>query len=223
MKLSQVFSDFNTEVNESVSYIDANKVRLKVDPAQATEELTFLTDWNLKYPLYTGALTHNASTVKDIQDLYHLFHPSLSGLKKQMKNNKAVTLTGTDFGKMHIHQDAATRAHIPRPAFAPTNTLLKNTHLVNQIFTSNPNPPHEKETNLPVDVDKIGRSICYTKVGDPAPAPELYHHIESIGATVYDIVSNALNVGMVANMITFYINSTGEEGPASAPISFIVV
>ena len=225
MKISQKFANFDSEVNEFVPYAvtPANVIRLRLSTDQTTACTDDLTDWNNKYGLYKGASTHTEQTVIDINNAYDTMHQGLQNLKKQIKNDATVELTGADYTHLHIHQDASKRHHIPTPDFVPMNTCLKLTHLVAQIFTSNPNPPHETENKLPVDVDKIGRKIAIVKPTDPEPAISSYHNLEAIGSVIYDIVFDPLNEGAKVWLITCYINARGEEGPSSKPMSFPVI
>src|SRR5207249_3215550 len=120
--------------------------------------------------------------VRDVQRLYKDFYRALKDIKKQIKHNKSVALTGNDYTKLHIHVDQARRAHIPRPEFAPANTVIKTSRLVVKIFTGNPQPSFENETSLPADVAKIGRKLAVVTTTTPPDAAQ-YHALENIGAT----------------------------------------
>ncbi len=222
MKLSQKLADFNTEVNASMPYINSKAAHLKEDSGQVTQGDNFLSDWNIKYPLYVSPATHTEQSVFDINELYSHFHPFIAGVKQQIKLNKAVTLTGADISTLHIHVDAAHRGHVPRPAFAPANSVIKSTHLVAKIFTNNPNPPHEKETAMPQDVAKIDRKLAVVGSADPAPKPEQYDALETVGYTIYDLVFAPEQEGARAYLITNYENARGEQGPPSVALSFII-
>jgi hypothetical protein len=238
MKLSQKLSDFNTEVTNSVPFLvtPANVTRLKIDPQTVTDAGNFKTDWDSKYGFYINPSTHTDQSVIDINTAYHNFHPFMEGVKKMLKHNMTITLTGTDYSNLHIHIDQPHRTHIPRPAFAPANQLIKSTHLVARIFTSNPQPSFENETHLPVDVVKVGRKVAVMfpfitppgpigggGVATPMPSPEQYHSIEAIGSTTFDLVFEPEQEGATAYLITWYLNARGEAGPPSAPYAFKII
>jgi hypothetical protein len=235
MKLSQKLSDFNSEINISVPYLTTagNVTRLKIDSQIVTDAGDFKTDWNLKYGLYADPATHTDQTVIDINNAYRVFHPFMENVKKSLKSNPAITLIGADYTNIHIHIDAAHRVRVPRPEFAPTNQVIKSTHLVNRIFTSNPQPGTETSTHLPADVVKIGRKVAVVfptsmppgggPAGIIAPSGDLYDDIEAIGHTQYDVVFQPEQYGATAFIITWYLNARGEAGPPSEPYSFKVI
>lgn len=141
-----------------------------------------------------------------------------------LKANIMITLIAQDYKSLFMHVDAEHRQHVPRPDFAPANTVLKQTHLVTQIFTSNPNPPHEAEKKMPEDVIRISRKIALVKPGvTTKPEPDAYHHLEPVGSVVYDIIFDAMYVGYTCYLMTCYQNWRGEEGPYSQPRDFIVI
>ncbi len=224
MKFSQKYFDFEAESKTFVEYATdpANVTRLKLGSTLPGELTSLRADWSDIYAKYLDPATHYL-VIKDISDAYDTFHTKIQAVKAMLKANILITLISQDYTSLNIHEDAEKRAHVPRPGFAPANTVIKQTHLVVQIFTSNPNPPHEKETNLPEDVTKIGRKIAYGKPGENPPALDLYHHIEPIGSTIYEIIFSAENLGAMAYIMTCYMNNRGEEGPYSKPTDFYVI
>jgi hypothetical protein len=153
--------------------------------------------------------------------MYHDFHPYIEGVKKQLKANQNITLSGLDIAKINIHVDAAHRTKVPRPTITPGNAVIKFNHLLVTIFSNNPNPPHEKEEKMPVDVRKIGRKLAVLSTGTPVAAD--YHHLEDIGSTIYDVVFAPAQGGATGYLITWYISPTGEAGPESDPLKFQIL
>jgi hypothetical protein len=224
MKLSQKIMDFNTEANVFVKYITdpPTALRLNVASTQVTAAQTHLTDWTPKFVKYTDPNTHTEISVKGIQLEYEAFHPFILGLKKQIKNNQAVTLIEDDYKNLYIHEDAGRRAHVPRPVISPENDLVLQTHLRAQIFAHSPLPEEKTYIKLPADVEKIGRKLCITKVDDPEPDLSKYQNLESVGATTFDIIFSPDNLNAKAWVRTYYMNPRGEEGPISNAISFVI-
>lgn len=225
MKISQEFLHFNNEVNVSVPYMtDAlNKTRLKIDDTQATSMTSHLIDWNIFFAKYMDPSEHTEPVVTDLQNLFAVFHPEILGIKQQIKNNKTVVLTGNDYAKISIHKDAEQRSHVPRPTVSPINEVKKQYHLITEIFTHSSAPEHLTETHLPVDVVKIGRKIVITAIDESQPELSKFQPIEAIGVTEYKLTFTPDQVGKRAWLITCYINPTGEEGPYSEVISFIII
>ena len=223
MKLSQKFLDFSAEIAVSVPYLNTNKVRLGVSDAQITALQDYKSNWGTLMDKYIDPEQHVESVVHDVQTLYTTFHHYLEGVKQQIKNNKTWELTGDDYTSIHIHIDQGHRGHIPRPTVSPANQEIKTSHLVKKIFTSNPQPGKENDVSLPVDVAKIGRKLAVAAATAPAPGPEQYHTLESIGTAIYDLVFAPEQAGAMGYLITYYINSRGEEGPPSEPFSFRII
>jgi hypothetical protein len=222
MRISQIYSDFNSEVTISVPYINTNQLPLKVTATQATELTDFLTDWNTLWAKYIDPTQHTDTVVHDVINLYHNFHSSIQGIKAQIKNNKSITLTEEIISKVHIHVDAPHRAAVPVPGFAPVNQLIKSTHLVNKIWTFNPQPGMENETSMPIDVVRIARKMAVVADG-VTPSAENYHAITQVGVTMYDIVFSPEQEGAMAWLITSYVNHRGQEGPSSPPFKFRII
>jgi hypothetical protein len=237
MKISQRYSDFNTEVTSSVPYLvlPANVTRLQLPSQTVTDIGTNFTNWGNKWTPYIDPAQHTDISVININNAYHSFHPLIEGVKKMLKSNTAITLTGDDYGSIHIHQDLDHRAHVPRPTVAPANQVIKTSHLVTKIFTNNPQEGFENQTKLPVDVKKVGRKIAVVPpfvtpippggggAAFPVPLPEQYMTLEPIGSTIYDLVFQPEQEGAMAYIITYYINPRGEAGPPSAPFAFRII
>jgi hypothetical protein len=223
MSYSEEFTRFNAEVNVSVPYmlLPANTSRLKLDPAQVASLSNHLTEWNIRFPLYDSPLTHLPETVIDIQNLYGIFHPEIQGIKQQIKKSKSITLIGTDYEAIQIHQDVERRTHVPRPTITPGNEVLHRDPRKVKIFTLNPHAETEKK--LPVDVEKVGHKLAVTSADIQPPPPESYSRIENVGSAIYDIEFQPNQAAMRGWLITCYINPTGEEGPWSDPVDFIIV
>ena len=224
MILSQKLADFDAEMNDSVPYIETTgtAARLQISSTKVTSIHDKRVLWNPLYLSYKDPLTH-AESVKDINDLYDVFHKEIEGLKKQLKANSEITLTGTDYKKIHIHIDLDHRHHVAKPTIAPESTCTKITHLVNRFFTFNATSGQETVKHLPEDVKKIGRKVAYTNHGDPIPSRDKFSLLDAIGTSSYDIVHAIENAHKKGYLITWYLNNRGEAGPESDPYPFDTV
>ncbi|MEI6816305.1 MAG: hypothetical protein WCL14_06815 [Bacteroidota bacterium] len=224
MRLSQKLSDFDAEMNNSVPYIESTGTagRLQISGTKVTSLHDKRELWDPLYDSYKDPLTH-AESVKDINDLYDKFHAEIEDLKKQLKSNTDIVLTGTDYSKIHIHVDLDHRHHVEKSTIAPANTCTKITHLVNRFFTFNPTSGQEAVKHLPKDVKKIGRKVVYTNHGEPVPARDKFLLIDAIGTSSYDIVHATENAHKKGYLITWYLNNRGEAGPESDPFPFDTV
>lgn len=222
MQLSKVYEDFDKETGSISAYLDtpATVARLKVEAEQVTLLQTGRADWKSNYAKYVDPLTHTPPVVMDTKTSYKEFRKFINALKKGIKNNPTVELTGDDYSALYIHKDAERRKAVPRPTIYPANTLVKQAYCSATIFTSNPNPPFEKETSLPKDVTKIGRKVAFTKKDEAAPDIKSYVTLEAIGATIWEWNYEADKIGLIGWVITYYLNNRGEAGPDSRPLSF---
>ena len=75
---------------------------------------------------------------------------------------------------------------------------------------------------MPVDVAKVGIKIAIMKDKDATPHPDDYKNIEASGSVVWEHVFAPENLGCKIWIITCFINPTGEEGPWSDPLSFMI-
>lgn len=223
MKVAQKYSDAHAEYKISVPYLATNNTRLEVTDDASLAAAGYFDDYDTKYNIYIDPATHTPQAVQNLRDSYNIIHPFMQGEKKMLKGNKHIELKGEDYKNLFIHENAPRRKHVPAPLISPTNAVLKETHLVVQIFTSNPNPPHEKETKMPTDVMRIGRTMAVVAAGSPEPTEDKYHPLADVGSTVYDIVFANEQVGMTAYLITNYKNYLGESGPQSKPVSFPII
>lgn len=225
MQISTVYEQFDAEVNFSVVYmaLPANVTRLKLEPDQVSSMQGHLEVWNTRFRAYKDPSTHTAQTVIDMKEIYDDFFPEIQGIKQQLKNNKAIHLTGEDISKINIHVDAERRHRVPCPTDTPCSEVLSRKHLVAKILTHSSDPEHSSERRLPDDVDKIGRKMVVQANTDPIPTDDKYIRIESVGTAVYDIVFEQGNEGKRAYLKTCYISPTGEEGPFGEHASFIII
>ena len=172
--------------------------------------------------LYKAAETHTAAVI-DMKAIYAILHPEMENLKKQLKANTDIVLTGTDYTKIHIHEDADARVHVPKPTITPGNSTSNTSHCANKFFAFNPTEGEEAKKALPVDVKKIGRKVYYANHGDPLPALDKYTLLDAIGTSTFTIVCTAEQAHKQGYLITWYINNRGEAGPESDPFPFDTV
>lgn len=224
MKISQITSDFVSEFNTGVDYLNTSgtATRLQVSAPRVLSLNTDKTNLNAAFDTYKNPLTHTPPVITAMQKQYGIAHPEYQGLKKQLKYNMDIVLLPADISALNIHVDAQHRAKVPAPTIAPNNQVIHQTHLVTQIFTNNPNPPHEKETFMPTDVSKISRKLAIVKP-DVVPGPTDYIHVGSIGSTRYNLIFDDGDVNKIAWLITSYLSPTGESGPESKPVFFTII
>jgi len=225
MKLNQKFCDLHAETDISVPYLNitGTSARLDIKDTRKTSVNEKKADFDGKYTIYISPLTHTEDSVINVESSFVILDKEMKGLNNMMKHDMDITLTGADITAFHIHEDAEKRHKVPAPNFAPTNMLLKQTHLVNRISTINPTDGHQADKHRPDDVAKIGRTLAYNAIGDSEPASDKFNPMATIGAVQYNIVSGVEHLNQQGWLITWYISPSGEVGPPSRAISFIVI
>ncbi len=225
MKISQLIADLHAEMDQASAYANTTgtATRLAISTGTLSSFTTKVSTLDGSFATYASPLTQTpASIIAVNQD----FEPALKAyreLQKYLKNNIEITLTADDIAAFHIHQDAATRHHVPARTFAPNNTVIEQTHCVTKIFVNNPTSGQEDKKYKPADVASIGRAICYVRNGSAAPERKDYSAMDNIGAVVFKIISDADEVNMDCYLITWYVSPTGEKGPESRPVKFTVI
>jgi hypothetical protein len=223
MRLSKEYQRFHFEINVSVPYMVAvaNATRLQIATSQVTSLQNHLLAWNTKYALYINPETHTDVAILGVKLAYKVFHKEIQAIKLQLKFNKAIELTEEDYAAIGIHKNAKKRYRRPRPVKAPNNSVSLQYHSVTQICTFDPENPTKKA--LPEDVFKIGRKMVIQPIDQKPPELKAYQPLESIGKTIYKIIFKEGDENCKAYLMTCYINSTGQEGPYSDPLSFTII
>ena len=213
---------FDHEIQISIPYIllPTNVTRFGLGTTIVGSITAHFADWNVKFPLYCDPETQTKPAILAMKLLYEEFHPEILKVKKFIKDNPNITLTSKDYTKINIHQDADTRTHIARPTIIPGNNKEDQKGVNIQIFTFD--PAHDTDKKLPVDVAKIGRKIAIVADKDAIPHPDDYKYIEATGSAVWKHVFKSEDLGKKIWITTCFINPTGEEGPWSEPISFMI-
>ena len=225
MKISQLISDFKTEFDDAVDYLNTTGVatRLSIGTPTLTGISSKRTTLDSAFGDYSNPLTHTPDSIIAVNNAYHAALKAYRALQKSLKNNTEITLLPADIAALHIHIDATPRRKVPAVDYAPNNTVIKQTHGVSQIFVNNPTPGQETKKAKPEDVAKIGRTICYVASGGPAPQRKEYHDLDSVGTVIFNIMHDADMTNFDCYLITWYVSPSGERGPESKPLKFTVI
>ncbi len=225
MKLSQIISDFKTEFDDAVDYINTTGIatRLSIGTATLSNLSGKRTTLDTTFGIYADPLTHTSASVIAVNAAYDAALKAYRALQKSLKNSTEITLLPADIAALHIHMDATPRKKVPAVDYAPNNTVIKQTHGVSQIFVNNPTPGQETKKRKPDDVAKIGRAICYVASGSAAPQRKEYTNMNAIGSVVFNLLHDADQVNFDCYLFTWYISPSGEASPESKPLKFTVI
>ncbi len=225
MKISQIISDFHSEYDVAIDYINTAGVapRLGIGATTLTRATLYRTNLDGSFTTYVNPLTTNGPAIIAVHKDYDKAVKEYRSIQQSVKNNAEITLLPADIAALHIHQDVVPRHHVPAKTFSPNNQIIHQTHLVNRVFVNNPTPGQEDKKHKPEDVGSIGRAIAYVANGSPAPERKQYSTMAPIGAVLFNIISDPEELNMDVYLITWYVSPTGEPGPESRPLKFTVV
>jgi len=222
MPIAQLYILFDLYLQDACPYLllSANVTRFQLLTACVTSITGRFASWNTTFPLYQSPATRTPEVILEMQMLYDEFFPQMQGIKMFVKYNPNITLTATDYTTLDIHKDADHRTHIARPTIIPGNMQEEQKNVNIRIYTYD--PAHIKDKKMPVGVEKIGRKIAIMADKDITPHPDDYKSIEASGSVVWKYVFKPEDLGKKVWIITCFINHTGEEGPWSEPLSFMI-
>ena len=220
--ISKIFLRFDTELKGIISYAKANQKRLQISDTTIAHLTNDLAIWASQFALYsddtkrTSAVTHQVRTnYEDIGSYLHRFQQSL-------KNDPDVDLTEDDYTGLYIHKDKKRRGHIPKPTIAPQIDLLATSHLRNEFEITDPNRPDQNHRAFPDDITGAGRKLAVVAT-DVTPAETDYITLGNTGRTMFTINFATNQEGKRGYLVAWYVNSRGEMGPESKPLSFLIV
>ncbi len=221
MANSQRYADFSAELAIMIPYLTAGMVRFQVQQTQIDALTTMQTDFNAKWAEYLDPTKRTQLVDTQMHTLYTNGKFAQSSVQQQIKNNGTITLTDEDYANLYIHKDATIRTPAGEIIIAPRLAVTKNSHLANEISTTDPTEGKENVLALPADVTGISRYIAIAPADDPAPDRSGYHAIDNVGRSRFIIMSQIANKGVRKWLICKYFN-TRHSGPESDPISFLV-
>jgi hypothetical protein len=225
MKLNQIYSNFHSEFDGSVVYLNVTGTapRLGISSGTLTSLNNQMGFVDSAYNTYKDPLLHTEASTLNMKMKFDAAHPIWAGVQQMLKNNVEITLTADDISALHIHIDHPHGHVIPAVNFAPSNVVIKQTHLVTRIFTFNPTDGHQSDKHKPPTVGKIGREMAIVKIGDPVPTGDQYKTLDSIGVVQYDLIFAPENLNYEAYLVTWYISPTGEASVKSLPLKFTII
>ena len=229
MQLSQRYADFNNEQSTMLAYLSdgagapsAEATRLGVSAAKVTELLTTLAAYSVTYQQYVDPNQHTPKVVHQMKMDYDTSAHFIFPLRQQIKKGEA-ELTANDYANLFIHVDKETRTPAERPTTAPTVVVLGEKHLNIEYETGEQSTEGVNRVATPAGT-QIARELAVTPVGTVSPIPDSeYSSLDIVGRGRFSLMFVNAQVGMIATMRCCYVNTRGEKGPFSVPISTPIV
>lgn len=220
--ISKIFLRFDAELKGVVSYAKAHHARLKISAEMLAHLEADLKLWATEFALYQDAATRTSGVTYQVRLNYEAIESYLRRFQGTLKRNPDVTLSGEDYKGLHIHVNLPHRQHVPRPTIAPQIDLLGTSHLRNEFEITDPNRPEQNHRAFPPDIAAAGRKLAVVPAGTTPTAAD-YVSLSNTGRTLFSLNFEPSQVGQQASLICWYMNSRGETGPPSKPLSFLIV
>lgn len=216
------YADFTEALRTAATYLttDDNATRLLVAVDQVTDLGTENVVWIDIWAKYSNPNTRTRAVIVDIETDFQRINAKLSTLQQQVKTN-AATKTGEDHLALGIHIDKPTRTPVPRQTVAPNVEEYQIAHLQNKFRTSYPDSAGDFHRRLPA-YNSLLIKVAYPAAG-VAPVDGDFDHISVSGRGNFTVMSPPdTPKGTIGYVKVCYVNSRGEIGPESEPLSFVV-
>ncbi len=215
-----VFYNIYLSIMLPYAIVSANATRLGLTAQQVTDLTGFLAAWNTAYANYISPLTYGRLTTAQINALYKLYKAYCDGIKQQLKNNPALSLSELEYIIFDIHKNVIPRAHIPAPTAEASVTLRAANHLNNEYRASDIANP--TKGGKPTDVKKVIVFLLVLPADKPAPThADLNEEMES-GSMIFDIPFTENLIGEIAYVAVCFANDSG-RGNMSAIIASPII
>ncbi len=188
--------------------IPANASRLGLTAQQVTDLTNYLALWNPAYANYISPLTYGRLTTAQVNALWKAYKRYTDGIKQQLKNNPALTLSELEYIIFDIHRDAPARGHIPAPTQEAGISEKAINHLNNEYHAFDLANP--TKAGKPKDVKRIKIKYIVLDASATPPALEMLTEELESGAMNFDIPFTEDQIGKIAYVAVCFSNDSGD-------------
>jgi len=221
--LSLKLLKYNFFVNAFIPYVTlpANVTRYGLTVGEVSQLTAFLTLWNSKFASYVDPLMYGPISVDGVNTAYLSGFPLTQSIRNKIKGNVSLTLSSEEKAISMLRASDTVWSRAPLPKNAPTLACIFTTSMMMRFLAINPELPFKKAK--PPYVHAIGVKMAIVGVGSPPPPPEAYVRLDDETETIFETLFTAGQVGKVAYVIAFYVNSRNEAGNDSLPYIITIV
>ncbi len=196
-------------------YVSTNAADLKVDPVAVTQLTATVTTWKTAYPAHTTA--HSAACgARNVKDQSRAAIEAVARpLIQQFQ--ASTTVTDEQRSAMNINIRARTRTRVAVPATRPVVTVgtgQRLQHLIgyrDETTASRGRPAGVKSCEI------------WSKVGGPAPTDfSQMGYLDNSVKSPYKAEYSGAQAGQTVYVWARWVNTRGEKGPWSEPVSATV-
>ncbi len=218
MKLS--LSEFNYQVNIAIPYLQANADRLAISQELLTALKDGLAKWNSAYQVATNPATRTSIAIEKMHNVGNSLEKVYHQMQQYVKHLFDVPLNEDDHKFLFI-KETKKRGSTPVPIIPPTIDVVSRKLLGVSLQISDPSLPALNHRSLPKDVSNVNIFIAFVNTGE-SPTDADFHLYKTSGKATFDIAFDKDQIGKVAYISGEFLNSKGEAGPRSLPISVVV-
>jgi len=213
---------YNFFINAFITFVikPANITRYGLTANEVTQLTDFLTAWNSRFASYVDPITHGSITIDAINTVYWVGFPLTQSIRHKIKGNLTLTLSSEEKAICQLKTGDTVKSNAPLPKNAPSLACIFTTSMMMRFVALNPDLPFKKAK--PPYAHAIGVKMAIVGVGG-VPLPSDYVRLDDETETIFEVLFTAGQVGKVAYIVAFYINSRGEAGNDSMPYIITIV
>ena len=201
--------------------IPANKLRFGITPDQETSLNNHLLKFTTNFDLYTDPAKHSEPVINDTNVAYQNAMTVVEGVRKQIKSNSTVELSGLDLVILNIPVSTPRRNHVNVPDKEPVVVCVMKSPLLMRFIAFDPTNPFKRAK--PADVEAIGIKTAIVPTGSLPPNIKDYVIQTPENNTEFEILFNSAQVGQTFYIICYYLNNRNEAGKDGLPFSITII
>ena len=198
-----------------------NILRFGITPDQSDSLAFGLPDFGEKFKLYVDPHEYSTPVVNDMTVSYLSCLKTSDSIRKQIKSNPLIKLTGIERWILDIPTPAPYRAHVKVPDIQPAVVCVFQSAMFMKFVAFDPSAPFKR--GKPKDVSSIGIKICIVDKGAPAPDIKDYINQTPEKNIEFEMLFTADQVGKTLYIICFYLNNRNEAGKDGLPFSVTII
>ena len=201
--------------------LPANIIRFGITPSLSSDLTTNQTAFNTNFGLYVDPTTHSTPVVNDMNVSYMDCYRITEGIRRQIKANTTVVLTGLERLILAIPTPPPPRRHVATPDIEPVVVCVFKTELMLRFIAFDPTNPFRRAK--PKDVSAIGIKTVIVNAGAPTPGIKDYIIQNPENLTEFEMLFTSDQVGKTLYIICYYLNGRNEPGKDGPVYSVTII
>lgn len=199
----------------------ANRIRFGVTPDQATNLTSALAIFTACFGLYVDPNSYSTPIVNDMNVAYFNCFQLTEAIRKQIKNNLLITLSGIERLILSIPVPVPRRNNVSVPDIQPVGVCILKASLLMRFICFDPTNPFRRAK--PPGAFSIGYKTVIVPTGSPAPNIKDYIAQNPEKNTEFEVLFTSPQVGETLYIICYYISNRGEVGKDGPVYSVVII